>query len=243
MIRHHAAPALAALLLAAALVRADEPHSPPRPPEAAEMFVSILARGAEMGPGTAWFHPGRSRYGWDWLTARYDPNGDGTITAEEFTGPKPLFARLDRDRDGSLRRDDLDWTEQSLYLRSRAPFRPKFAAADSNSNGRVTREEFQALFDRAAGAKGYLTPDDLADLLGPPPRSSAGAGGPPRDMPTRSTLLKGLVSGEIGSIHEGPGIDQAAPDFTLSSHDRQLRLSLSDFQGRQPVVLIFGSFT
>lgn len=241
-------PALAALLLAAGPLLADEPPkaapapAPAAVPEAVEMFWSILTKGADMGPGSAWFHPGRSRYDWDWLARRFDKDADGGITAEEFTGPEGLFARLDRDGDGSIRRDDLDWSERSNYLRSRGAFRAPFQRADANSNGRLTREEFQALFDRAAGAKGYLTPDDLADLMSRP-RSSGKPSGPPPDMPSRLTLLKGLFSGEIGSMHEGPRIDDPAPDFTLSTHDQQLRLSLSDFRGRQPVVLIFGSFT
>jgi hypothetical protein len=114
---------------------------------------------------------------------------------------------------------------------------------DANSNGRITREEFQALFEKAAGEKGYLTPDDLTDLIGPPLRRPARPSGPPPDMPSRATLLKGFFSGEIGSMREGPGIDDEAPDFTLASHDQQFRVNLASFRGKQPVVLIFGSFT
>lgn len=237
--------ALAALIVAAGRGAADEPPAapPPRVPEAAAMFWSIVTKGAEMGPGTGWFHPGQSRYAWDWLAGRHDKDGDGAISAEEFTGSKDLFARLDRDRDGSIRPEDLDWSERSEYLRGRMPFRMKFAMGDANSNGRITREEFQALFDKAAGEKGYLTPDDLADLIGPPPRRPASSSGPPPDMPSRATLLKGFFTGEIGSMHEGPGIGDEAPDFTLPTHDGQFRLGLSSFRGKQPVVLIFGSFT
>jgi hypothetical protein len=236
--------AVALLATGRSAAAADEPL-PARPhvPEALEMFWSILTRGADMGIGLAWFHPAQSRYGWDWLASRYDQDHDGAIAPEEFPGPKPLFARLDRDHDGAITPPDLDWSDRSEYLRRRTPLRAKFTQADTNSNGRVSREEFQALFDKAAGAKGYLTPDDLIDLITPPPRPQARSSGPPPDMPSRLTLLKGFFSGEIGSMHEGPDLGQLAPDFRLKTHDGRFEVTLSDFRGHKPVVLIFGSFT
>jgi hypothetical protein len=42
-----------------------------------------------------------------------------------------------------------------------------------------------------------------------------------------------------GTIQEG---DQA-PDFTLATHDHGGRVTLSSHRGRQPVVLVFGSYT
>jgi hypothetical protein len=39
----------------------------------------------------------------------------------------------------------------------------------------------------------------------------------------------------------GPG--DAAPDFDLASLDKRTHVRLSSFQGRQPVVLVFGSYT
>src|SRR5438105_4069609 len=44
---------------------------PPRVPEIVEM-VWALATGGDLEGGVGWFHPGQSRYGWDWLAARYD---------------------------------------------------------------------------------------------------------------------------------------------------------------------------
>jgi hypothetical protein len=239
--------AVALLAAAGPSGAADEPAAPklaePRVPEALEMLWSIIVRGADMGVGKGWFHPSQTRYGWDWLASRFDKDQDGTIAPEELADHEPLFARLDRDRDGTITPADLDWSERSEYLRQRMPFRMKFSQADANSNGRVSREEFQALFEKAAGEKGYLTPDDLADLLGPPPRPKNAPSGPPPDMPSRWTLLKGLFSGEIGSMHEGPKIDEPGPNFSLKTHDGRFSVTLSDFRGHKPVVLIFGSFT
>jgi hypothetical protein len=42
-----------------------------------------------------------------------------------------------------------------------------------------------------------------------------------------------------GDIKEG----DPAPDFTLASHDRSRRVTLSSHQGDRPVVLVFGSYT
>ena len=36
---------------------------------------------------------------------------------------------------------------------------------------------------------------------------------------------------------------QTAPDFTLHTVDRQSTVTLSSFRGRQPVVLVFGSYS
>jgi len=43
-----------------------------------------------------------------------------------------------------------------------------------------------------------------------------------------------------GTLSEG----EAAPDFTLRTvKDRNQRVSLSSYRGKQPVVLVFGSYT
>src|SRR5690349_18396751 len=47
----------------------------PHVPEALEMLGSILIPGAEIGPGSGWFHPSQSRYDWAWLAPR-DKNSD-----------------------------------------------------------------------------------------------------------------------------------------------------------------------
>src|SRR4051794_4190066 len=67
-------------------------------PEAAEMLLAI-ARGSNMGPGDGWFHPGQSRFGWQWLKENCSPGMSSTIRAQNFRGPKALFDRLDRNRD------------------------------------------------------------------------------------------------------------------------------------------------
>jgi hypothetical protein len=41
----------------------------------------------------------------------------------------------------------------------------------------------------------------------------------------------------------GPDLGQDAPDFSLKTLDGKKIVKLSDFQGKKPVVLVFGSYT
>jgi peroxiredoxin len=56
-------------------------------------------------------------------------------------------------------------------------------------------------------------------------------------------LVRGLFSGEIGSISEGPKVGEKAPDFTLRTADGKGTLSPLKNRPQKPLVLIFGSFT
>lgn len=208
-----------------------------RCPEIVEMIWAI-ASGSHMGPGEGWFHAGQSRYGWDWLAARYDADKNGRITREEFQGPADLFDRLDRDRDGVLTADDFDWSDRSPFLRQVGITGQWFRWIDANSNGRITREEWETFFRRAAKGKDHLTREDLREALNPPMPPQSGG-----DEPSPLVLILGLLSGELGSMWEGPPINQKAPDFVLRTQDDKRQVRLSEFRGKKPVVLVFGSFT
>jgi hypothetical protein len=153
-----------------------------------------------------------------------------------------IFGRLDRGRDGSIKADDLDWSDRSAYARQAMPARHWFGMFDGNSNGRITREEWEALFKRAAKGKDFLTADDLREAFptSPPPRQP---GEKPPQGPPKEMLLRGLLAGELGSFREGPPLGADAPDFTLRTHDDKQSIALSQYRGKKPVVLIFGSFT
>jgi hypothetical protein len=218
-----------------------------RPAEISEMIWAIFS-GSQMGPGEGWFKDGQSRYSWAWLAERCHADPDGPITREEFKGPAELFPRLDANRDGVLTKADFDWSSGSPLMRGRQMSGQWFRMIDANSNGRITQDEWNAFFKRIAKGKDYLTPDDLRDALptSPPPRPP-----PPKDAanssaadgPSPLTLVSGLLSGELGSFHEGPSIDDMAPDFTLKTQDGKQQFALSQFRGKMPVVLVFGSFT
>lgn len=207
--------------------------------EFVEMLTAIL-NDEPIDSGKAWFHPSQSRYGWKWLADHMDANHDGVITPDEFTGPKDLFDRLDRDRDGRLTAEDFDWSDASPYWRQQGMARMLLRRGDADGDGKLTEEEWQALFHEAAKGKDKLTADDLRVLLFPPqPKPPPG---PPPGMPSKTTLLLGLLNSELGSPSEGPAVGRPAPDFTLPGTDGK-EISLHQFRGDRPLVLVFGSFT
>src|SRR5262249_21390819 len=162
-----------------------------------------ILKGSQMGPGDGWFGPAKSRYGWNWLAQWYDADGDEVITEDEFTGPPELFKRLDRDRDGELQRSEFDWSENSAFVKQQSQAGQWFARIDASSNGRVTPDEWDQFFEKLAGAKGYISRDDLRAALFPA-GSTRGAGSPrSQEGPTVDILLKGVLTGELGSLREG----------------------------------------
>jgi len=190
-------------------------------------------------PG-GWYHPSISRYTWPWLSSRFDGNGDGTILPAEFTGPVDVWARLDRDHDGVLAATDFDWSERSAWYQMARQGSRRFDTIDSDANGRITAEEWQAFFTVVADGKDHLTNDDLRDAMfinAERPRSRFAT------FADRVDRLKVILNGDIGSMFEGPALGAPAPDFTLTSQDRRGVVSLSEYRGKKPVVLIFGSFT
>ena len=211
--------------------------------EFVEMMLAVLG-GSNMGPGEGWFHEGQSRYGWKWLADRFeiDPE-DGKITKEEWKGPDDLFARLDRNGDGAITEGDFDWTERSPFVRQAMEASRLFYKFDQDSNGRVSRREWDNLFNKLAKGKNYFTPEDLRELFKPPPRPPKNAKSRPAGMPAPEILFHGLLTGELGSPFEGPRIGERAPSFKLPTHDGKKKFSLGQFRGQKPVVLIFGSFT
>jgi hypothetical protein len=203
-------------------------------------MVSAITSGSKMGPGDGWFHPSQSRYDWKWLTERCGAR-DGAITAKEFPGPLSLFHRLDRDGNGVLTPGDFDWTDKAPFLKQAGMARQWFGRIDRDSNGRISRQEWDAFFERAAKGKDHLTPDDLRLALfgtAPPPVAK----GKKESGPPAHLLLERLFTGELGSPFEGPRVGRVAPDFLLPTADGKQTYRLSQFHGK-PVVLIFGSFT
>lgn len=210
--------------------------------EAVQMLSAVLS-GSQMGPGDGWFHPGQSRYGWDWLAERYDTDKNGVVSKDELAGYGELFERLDRDHDGELKAEDFDWSEKSPFIKQQGMAGQLFARVDHSSNGRVSQEEWQKFFEKLAGEKGYVSREDLRAGLFPPPPNVAAMAARAAEGPAEPTLIKGILSGELGSICEGPRIGAKAPDFELETEDGKQKVHLADFRGKKPVVLIFGSFT
>jgi hypothetical protein len=206
--------------------------------EAVEM-MSAIAGGYDMGPGGAWFHPSQGRYGWEWLARRYDKDGDGKITPEEFAGPKQLFERLDRDGDGQITAADFDWSDRSPYVQQLRAAGQILRGLGADKGGKITREDWDRAFERLARDKGFVVPEDLRARLNPPPEKPKG---PPPAEPSPLVFVKGVLEGDLGSVFEGPKVGQRAPDFRLKTFDGKGEVGLSDLRGK-PTVLVFGSFT
>lgn len=209
-------------------------------PEWVEMLISLL-KNEEMRGTTGWFKPSDKKYDWAWLAARFDTNKDGVINQDELSGESigfdRLFARLDRDNDGKLRSDDFDYANQPStppVMMSRFLSR----LFDTDSNGRITPEEFQAFLKRAdKDQAGFLTAEDL---YGDFSRAFNAQGGD--ETPSPEDLLAMFFRGELGIFESGPKVGDEAPDFTLPTHDGSQTVTLSGLRGK-PVILIFGSFT
>ena len=211
----------------------EEKIDPEQHPEFTAMLTTI-ARGGKMGARDGWFGPGQSRYDWEWLAGRFDADGDGAIRPEELTGPDGVFAALDRDRSGAIQVDDLDWSDESPFVKQQGEALRLFRRMDRGGDGHLDREDWVAFFEKAAGEADSLTPEGLQAALNPP--------SPPMEWPAREVFLAGLRSGEVGSRFEGPAVGDAAPDFELMPMEGKGPVRLSDHRGR-PVVLVFGNFT
>jgi hypothetical protein len=224
---------------AAAAAFLESAYQGDRPPEAVRMLVAIL-RGSQMGPGDGWFGPAETRYTWKWLARRYgvDP-ANGGIPRTRFRGPESLFARLDRNKDGVITPDDLDWSDRNPYVQMSYVASRLFRKLNARGNGRLTKEELLQFFEKASQGKDHLSPDDFREAL----LAGMSGGSRPGDGPKPAVLLRGLFAGELGSMNEGPRINDPAPDFTLKTVDGKDTVHFGKRIGPRPVVLVFGSFT
>src|SRR5262249_26403050 len=204
--------------------------------DALRMLLAVQ-RDEQLAPGVGWYDPARRRHDWAWLAARFDRNGDGRIVRAEFTGPPEFFAQLDRDRDGAITESDLDWSQRSPWVRQEAQALRLFREIDRDGNGRITAAEWQEYFDKKSSAQKVLTPESLRDLIaGERDKGKA-------KRVSRDVWLRCLIAGDLGSAFDGPRVDELAPDFTLPLEVGHGTITLSDFRGKKPVVLVFGSFT
>lgn len=208
-------------------------------PEAVRMLAAVL-RGSRMGPGEGWFGPAENRYSWKWLAGRCGVDAaTGRIARERFRGADAWFARLDRNKDGVIAPDDFDWSERSSFVQMSRMVKGLFGKLNAAGDGHLTKDELMQFFDKAAKGKDHLSADEFRDAL----LGGSSARSRPSDMPSQAVLIRGLFAGELGSMHEGPKLNQPAPDFTLKTFDGKDAIQLSKRIGPKPIVLVFGSFT
>ncbi len=87
-----------------------------------------------------------------------DKDGDGKISRAEFPGPKPLFDRLDADKDGFI----IPAETQRFFRQNFLQNAPRLRAMDKDGDGKISRAEFpgpKPLFDRLDADKdGFIIP-------------------------------------------------------------------------------------
>jgi thiol-disulfide isomerase/thioredoxin len=215
----------------------ERAYAKTKPPESVSMLIAI-AHGSQMGPGEGWFGPAQTRYTWEWLAKLHGvPLSEG-ITAKAFRGTPAMFERLDRNNDGRIAADDFDWSDHNPYVQQVSLVNRLFRRLDQNEDGRVTREELLAFFDKVSQGKDSFRREDFTNaLIGGP------SGFSPGDAPSPEVLVRGLFRGEIGSLNEGPKVNEPAPDFRLTTQDGSRTIRLSEQLGSKPIVLVFGNFT
>ncbi|WP_373652902.1 deiodinase family protein [Schlesneria sp. DSM 10557] len=207
-------------------------------PEAIRMYLAIV-KGSRMGAGEGWFGPALSRHNWEWLVKHCGAESDTGITQEQFSGPPSWFARLDRNRDGKITAEDLNWSDRNPWVQQAYLINRLFRRIDPNGDGKLSREEWLAYYDQVSQGKDEITSEELRETW----LAGLTSGFLPGDAPTPEILLKGLFTGEVGSLQEGPGLDEQAPEFALKTHDQSQTVRLSEVIGKKPVVLVFGNFT
>jgi hypothetical protein len=212
----------------------------PDRPEWLDMYTDII-QGSQLGPTDGWFRraTAQTRFGWEAVQKRYDRDGDGRIARKEFPGNDADFARLDRNHDGGLSRPDFDFSPHALAMSPGAMF---FMRADRDGNGKLTREELEAFFEKCdSGHQDFLSLSDLQEALPMPSMRPAQASA--ASAPTPETLIRGLFHQEIGSLQPGPVLGDSAPDFALKTVAGNEEVALAKLVGPRPVVLVFGNFT
>jgi len=206
-------------------------------PEAVSMYL-VIARGGQLDGTAGWFHPAVSRFSFDWLAKHQQSDPQQPLTKQKFAGQERIFEQLDRDHDGSLTEFDLDWSDSNPWVRQSYMVNRIFRRMEADGDGLLTAEELNTWFGKLTRDGQPIRFEQFRDALVPP-----GSGFSPGDMPSKEILIKGFLAGEIGSLQEGPGLDEAAPDFTVRAISGGDTVKLSDRLGKRPMVLVFGNFT
>jgi hypothetical protein len=228
---------LRSILTIAALATASLTFAQADPPSSGAVRIAMPPTSSVSNLLSSVTRSGETRFGWKWLAEQYDKDGNGTVIREEFPASEDKFVRLDRNWDGKLTQDDLSWSDGGVLGRQRETVFALSKAIDTTSDGRITPEEWLAVFTKSAKEKGYLTDEDLEQLIYLPRV---------RKSQKEQQSLVGWLERQGDNAKEfgkGPTLGELAPDFELRSPDGRTSVRLSSFRGNKPVVLIFGSFT
>lgn len=125
------------------------------------LATAILAEG-EKPEGGMWQH----------FSQRFDENGDGSVSREEFDRATDRFSQLDQNGDGTLTADDFAGMA-AFGKAARGERKPGgffVRLADENRDRELTRAEWDAFLNRVDGdSDAVITADELA-AIAPEPR-------------------------------------------------------------------------
>jgi Ca2+-binding EF-hand superfamily protein len=111
------------------------------------------AAGPGAGPGNAQEAEARFR--------QMDKDGDGKVAKDEFTGPEPMFERLDQNKDGAIDREE----GGRAFRAAAGQMIQRIREMDKDDDGAVSREEYTGpdpAFDRLDADKdGRLSREEL----------------------------------------------------------------------------------
>jgi hypothetical protein len=205
--------------------------------EAVEMF-SAICQGSGMGPGQGWFHDSSCKYHWKTFARQLGLEGEKTIKRKQFPGPLEWFDRLDRNRDGKLTPEDFDYSDKLPSLNPAQFATVLMNAMDTDGDGEISPAEWEAFFKQACNGDETLSMMGLVGGLKSATKRMMNS-----DGPSPALLVSGILKGDLGSMCEGPKLGEQGPDFSLKTQDGKRTIKLSDYRGKKPVVLIFGSFS
>jgi hypothetical protein len=187
----------------------EEAYEGKEMPEAVAMYL-IIARGGQLDGRGGWFRSAESRYSWAWLAERNGIKPEDSLPKDQFKGDKTIFDQLDRDRNGILKSSDLDWSDDNPWVQQAYMIGRIFRRIESSGEGKLTAQEWQDFFTRLAGDQDSIRIEQLRNALIPP-----GSGFSPGDMPSKEVLIHGLMTGEIGSLQEGPDVEKIVQQESL----------------------------
>ncbi len=152
-----------------------------------------------------------------WATLTVFPNENLQGQGRQSSKPKPNQSKKVQTRDMTRLLIRFDKNKDQMLDESELPanyFR-RLRASDVNKDGKLSRDELKAVRMNSANR----------------PSASKRPG----------EVITGPAKGERYS--DTLKVGQAAPNFTLSDPAGGRKVTLSAFQGKRPVVLIFGSYT
>lgn len=113
---------------------------------------------------------------------------------------------------------------------------------DLNNDGKISLREYMKFFtDVDKNEDGAASLQEMMDEMS---KRRQTMGGRPPDGSGRPPAGSGRPQqGQRPQQGPGPNVGDDAPDFALISLDGKRTVKLSDFKGRETVVLVFGSYT